>query len=79
MRQSLQLLVLLPVLLGVLGAGASVLMRLERAVGWSWADAIYFCFTTLTTIGYGNFTPMVRQPSSTSPHPPPCWPSAATL
>lgn len=25
--------------------------------GWSWIDAVYFVVITLTTIGYGDFTP----------------------
>ena len=25
--------------------------------GWSWIDAAYFSVITLTTIGYGNFSP----------------------
>ncbi len=24
---------------------------------WSWIDSIYFCITTLSTVGYGDFTP----------------------
>jgi TRAP-type C4-dicarboxylate transport system permease small subunit len=25
--------------------------------GWSWVDSIYFCFISLTTVGYGDFAP----------------------
>jgi voltage-gated potassium channel len=25
--------------------------------GWSWIDSIYFSVTTLSTVGYGDFTP----------------------
>lgn len=70
MRQGLQLLLLLPVVVGVLLGGAAVLRMLEGETETlhNWVDSTYFCFTTLTTIGYGNFAPTVRpQPSC------PCW------
>jgi len=25
--------------------------------GWSWVDSIYFCFISLTTVGFGDFAP----------------------
>eukprot|EP00873_Tetraselmis_striata_P015707 jgi/Tetstr1/435971/TSEL_024852.t1 len=59
MRQGLQLLLLLPVVVGVLLGGAAVLRMLEGETETlhNWVDSTYFCFTTLTTIGYGNFAP----------------------
>jgi voltage-gated potassium channel len=38
----------------VLGIGSVVYHYLE---GWSWIDSIYFCMITLTTIGYGDYSP----------------------
>lgn len=44
--------------LTVLGAialfSALVYMMLE---GWSFLDAIYFCIVTMSTVGYGDFSP----------------------
>lgn len=34
--------------------GTVAFMILE---GWRWIDALYFCIITLTTVGYGDFTP----------------------
>ncbi|KAL5105445.1 Potassium channel subfamily K member 6 [Taenia crassiceps] len=34
---------------------AYVFMRLEP--GWSYLDSVYFCFISLTTIGFGDFVP----------------------
>jgi len=28
--------------------------------GWGWSSGIYFCFVSITTIGYGDFTPSTR-------------------
>jgi len=25
--------------------------------GWSGVDAVYFCFVTMSTVGYGDFSP----------------------
>ncbi|MEL0275122.1 MAG: potassium channel family protein [Flavobacteriaceae bacterium] len=47
-----------PQLLGVtaiiLAIGTITYHYLE---GWSWIDALYFSIITLTTIGYGDFSP----------------------
>lgn len=37
-----------------IGIGSVIYHYLE---GWSWIDCIYFCVITLTTIGYGDFSP----------------------
>src|SRR5210317_869287 len=34
--------------------GAAIYHYLE---GWEWIDCFYFCIITLTTIGYGDFSP----------------------
>jgi voltage-gated potassium channel len=38
----------------IVGVGAVLYHWLE---GWSWLDSFYFVVITLTTIGYGDFTP----------------------
>ena len=38
----------------VIGIGAAIFHWLE---GWSWLDSVYFVVVTLTTIGYGDFSP----------------------
>lgn len=38
----------------ILGIGAVVYHYLE---GWNWLDSFYFSVITLTTIGYGDFSP----------------------
>lgn len=38
----------------IIGIGAVLYHWLE---GWSWLDSFYFVIVTLTTIGYGDFSP----------------------
>ena len=38
----------------ILGIGTVTYHLLE---GWSWIDSLYFSVITLTTIGYGDFSP----------------------
>jgi len=38
----------------IIGLGSIVYRNLE---GWSWIDSIYFSVITLTTVGYGDFSP----------------------
>jgi voltage-gated potassium channel len=38
----------------MIGIGAMLFHWLE---GWSWIDSVCFVVITLTTIGYGGFTP----------------------
>lgn len=49
------------------GRGVSILLALQliagsffysQVEGWRWIDALYFCFATLTTVGYGDLTPV---------------------
>lgn len=42
----------------VIGFGSIVYHYLE---GWSWIDSIYFSIITLTTIGYGDFSPQTDE------------------
>jgi len=40
--------------LAILGLGTVVYRYLEE---WSWIDSLYFSVITLTTVGYGDFSP----------------------
>jgi len=42
----------------IIGLGSIVYHYLE---GWSWIDSIYFSIITLTTIGYGDFSPQTDE------------------
>ena len=42
----------------IIGFGSVVYHYLE---GWDWIDAVYFSVITLTTIGYGDFSPQTME------------------
>ena len=42
----------------VMSVGGAIFSLAE---GWSFFDAFYFSFVAMTTIGYGDFSPMVRR------------------
>jgi len=42
----------------IIAFGSSVYHYLE---GWSWIDSVYFSIITLTTIGYGDFSPQTDE------------------
>ena len=48
-------LAILSVTLIILISGGTVFYHWEE--GWSWLDSLYFCSMTMTTVGYGDFSP----------------------
>lgn len=48
---------MLVVVVAILGFGTTFFHYVEK---WSWLDAYYYCVVTLTTVGYGDFTPQTR-------------------
>jgi voltage-gated potassium channel Kch len=48
-------LAILSVSLIILVSGGTVFYHWQE--GWSWLDSLYFCSMTMTTVGYGDFSP----------------------
>ena len=53
-RRDVEVRALLTITVLVILVGALFYWRVE---GWSLFDSFYFCFMTLATVGYGDFTP----------------------
>lgn len=45
---------LLLLVIAILATGTYFYHRIER---WGWLDSLYFCVTTLSTVGYGDMAP----------------------
>jgi voltage-gated potassium channel len=48
-------LAIVAITLVVLVSGGTVFYHWQE--GWSWIDSFYFCSMTMTTVGYGDFSP----------------------
>jgi len=48
-------LAILTLTLFVLVSGGTLFYHSQE--GWSWIDSLYFCAMTMTTVGYGDFSP----------------------
>ena len=42
----------------IIGFGSAMFHYLE---GWTWIDSVYFSVITLTTVGYGDFSPQTDE------------------
>ncbi|KAL1502468.1 hypothetical protein ABEB36_007604 [Hypothenemus hampei] len=51
------ILVCLMIMVGYICGGATLFYQWERDSGWTFLDASYFCFISLSTIGFGDFVP----------------------
>ncbi|XP_050300149.1 potassium channel subfamily K member 15 [Anthonomus grandis grandis] len=49
--------VCLMIMVGYICGGAILFCQWEQDSGWSFLDASYFCFISLSTIGFGDFVP----------------------
>ena len=63
-KKQVPLLIVLLIILSYVVIGAYLFHKME---GWGYGDAAYFCFITLTTIGFGDFVPKPEGKSDVSP------------